>query len=66
MDTNLEEKIKAAVADYEAALKKHDWTYDYSDDHSVWKRGQAEQKRLEALQSRIDPTKEIWNKYAKR
>ena len=36
--------------DYVALLAKHDWTYDYSDDSSVWRRGQQEQERLECLQ----------------
>lgn len=27
----------------------HDWTYEYSDDHSVWKRGTAERDRLMAI-----------------
>ncbi len=48
---------------YEADLKKHDWLYNFSDDHSVYKRGQAEQKRLEALREKLDPNREIWNKY---
>lgn len=48
---------------YEADLKKHDWFYNFSDDHSVYKRGQAEQKRLEALREKLDPNREIWNKY---
>lgn len=25
---------------YVQRLANHDWTYDYSDDHSVWRRGQ--------------------------
>lgn len=28
------------------ALKQHDWYYNYSDDHRVWKRGQTAQGRL--------------------
>ena len=30
-------------------LRNHDWYYSYSDDHRVWKRGQANAKRLQAL-----------------
>lgn len=28
-------------------LKTHDWDYDYSDDSSVWRRGQAQRKSIE-------------------
>jgi len=27
-------------------LDKHDWYYEYSDDHGVWNRGQSEWNRL--------------------
>ena len=30
-------------------LRNHDWYHGYSDDHRVWQRGQANQKRLTAL-----------------
>ena len=30
-------------------LMRHDWFYPYSDDHSVWRSGQAESSRLRAL-----------------
>lgn len=53
----------AELEQYEADLKKHDWFYNFSDDHAVYKRGQAEQKRLEALREKLDPNREIWNKY---
>jgi len=45
-------------------LKSHDWYYDYSDDHSVWKRGVAARDRLRAMQKDLDPTGEIWNEHA--
>jgi hypothetical protein len=32
-----------------ADLANHDWYYDYSDDASVWRQGQARQKALTAL-----------------
>jgi len=49
---------------YIKLLKSHDWYYDYSDDHSVWKRGVAARDRLRALQKDLDPTGEIWDEHA--
>ena len=31
---------------YVATLSRHDWYYDYSDDHIVWKRGNAMQAQI--------------------
>lgn len=31
---------------YAQALQHHDWTHEFSDDHSVWKRGNANEKVL--------------------
>jgi hypothetical protein len=33
----------------EELLKTHDWTFDFSDDHSVWTRGNEERERLRSL-----------------
>jgi len=27
-------------------LKNHDWTYEYSDDHNTWRKGQAERREI--------------------
>ena len=32
-----------------SALACHDWFYQYSDDYSVWQKGNAEQGRLQAV-----------------
>jgi hypothetical protein len=45
------------VLDFDAyiqELDRHDWTFEYSDDHSVWKKGYANQDRLYGL-TRISP-----------
>jgi hypothetical protein len=34
-------------------LSNHDWHFDHSDDHSVWKRGMAEHKAIHAEQIRL-------------
>jgi hypothetical protein len=33
------------IGEYFNRLSNHDWYYDYSDDHSVWKRGSANRDR---------------------
>ena len=37
----------------EEMLARHDWYYDYSDDHSVWSRGQRENDAINAEQYRL-------------
>lgn len=45
-------------------LKGHDWYYQYSDDHSVYKRGQRERSNLISMQKEFDEYRTVWNKYA--
>ena len=49
--------------DYVQALKRHDWGYQYTDDHSVWLRGDAERQRLVGARAEFDPTWSIWNQH---
>ena len=37
------------IAEYFKELEKHDWYYNYSDDHSVWRKGNENTKRLQAI-----------------
>lgn len=30
-------------------LQRHDWYYQYSDDHRVWQRGQSQWNRIRAI-----------------
>ena len=30
-------------------LQQHDWFYSYSDDHGVWKRGEAQSQTIERV-----------------
>ena len=34
-------------------LAKHDWTYEYSDDYSAWKRGRQERDAINAEKCRL-------------
>lgn len=38
---------KAQFDEFIGQLSHHDWYYAYSDDHSVWRRGETAQARLE-------------------
>jgi len=40
-------------------LNKHDWYYSYSDDHSVWQRGEADWKELTTMAAAIDGGPEL-------
>jgi hypothetical protein len=35
-----------ALEMFEQMCKEHDWYYDYSDDHNVWKRGRFSESKL--------------------
>lgn len=37
------------IEEYFDMLRRHDWFYEYSDDHSAWQRGQAGKVELRNL-----------------
>ena len=37
------------TAEFFKLLESHDWTYQYSDDHRAWEKGNSESKRLQAI-----------------
>lgn len=49
------------IEEYTEALRRHDWSFQYSDDHGVWRRGTQSLRQLEAAQPVLDPNFEIWN-----
>lgn len=49
---------------YRAQLAAHDWYFESSDDHQVWRKGWSEWRRLHEAQQRLDPTGVIWNNIA--
>lgn len=53
-----------AMDDYIAKLKAHDWTYDYSDDHSVWQRGSKEADEIRRLGDIVDPDRKLYKQYS--
>lgn len=49
---------------YTNQLIRHDWSYDWSDDYSVWSKGNEQRKALSVMQKQLDPDFTIWNKHA--
>ena len=41
-------------------LKRHDWYYDYSDDHRVWKEGRENYDRLHTISRESTEHKKLW------
>jgi len=52
------------LTSYENELRRFDWQFEYSDDHSVWREGKTKLAALRKVQQLLDHNKEIWNKYA--
>lgn len=65
MQSNTQEMAAVSELDaYVSLLRSHDWFYDYTDDHNVWKRGREQRNRLEGMAMRLDPNRTIWKQYA--
>lgn len=54
------------IEQYIAALKAHDWYYDYSDDHQAWLKGNDQRVALQQMYRAFEPdlAKDLWNHYA--
>ena len=54
--------MNEALITLDRLMAFHDWSYEYSDDYSAWKRGQAQRDAINAEQKRLiseglaDPT----------
>lgn len=69
------EKSKSVVTssdwkNFENLLKKHDWTYQRSDDKKVYQKGKASKKQIDALYDMLKvvdkaKTEKLYRKYAK-
>lgn len=49
---------------YIAALRGHDWAFEFSDDGTVYRAGLESLRRLQALRAEIDADGVIWNREA--
>ena len=45
--------MSSALTVLEGLLARHDWYYDYSDDHTVWARGVRERDAINDEQRRL-------------
>lgn len=48
-------------AEYMVALKRHDWSYEFSDDYSAYRAGNAQRFSLKESQPIVDPMFDLWN-----
>jgi len=48
---------------YRYLLKKHDWWFEYSDDHRVWNAGWIQLQNIRLQQQKLDPDFTIWNEH---
>ena len=46
MTYDIEFNSLPSLEDFTVLCNNHDWTYEYSDDHSVWRRGNIEREIL--------------------
>lgn len=53
-----------AMNKYIDMLKKHDWTYQYSDDHRYYVKGSEEDKAIRALGDIVDPDRKLYKQYS--
>jgi len=49
-----QESTMTTLDTFSQALHRHDWLYNYSDDHSVWSRGQDELNDLRRMIDELD------------
>ena len=52
-------------ADYLDELRRHDWYYNYSDDHSVWTKGRNNAHRLQSIAAEGGILGKIYEDYSK-
>jgi hypothetical protein len=52
------------ISDFEQMLKSHDWSYNYSDDHSKYKRGSKQRADIMKMKKELGKKgDELYNKY---
>lgn len=61
---NDDEATQKEVSEYIALLSRADWSYEFSDDGDVRKRGAETMRRMRVLQQSLDPKHFIWNAFA--
>lgn len=57
------------LKEFERALQGHDWYFDYTDDHSVWRRGWDQSVRINELRDELtksgaaEAAEQLWQQY---
>ena len=59
-------KLIESKDQYEHYLKHHDWLFEFSDDHGVWRKGFSAHAYLMEARKLFDPHGELWFKYEKK
>ena len=49
---------------YIQLLRTHDWSYEWSDDPGVFRRGSQERQALNQMRTQVDEDYSIWNEHA--
>jgi len=49
---------------YIQLLRSHDWSYEWSDDPGVFRRGSQERQALNQMRTQVDEDYSIWNEHA--
>lgn len=49
---------------YVKLLQRHDWSYEFADDASVYRKGRDERDELRMVQRELDADYSIWNAHA--
>jgi hypothetical protein len=51
------------LEDYKEELKKHDWFYDFTEDHHVWKQGSDNHKKLIDVSKESEEHLKLFNEF---
>jgi len=56
--------METEINKYRELLRRHDWSFEFSEDPSTFRRGIEQLREIETIQSKIDNDYVIWNQYA--
>lgn len=51
--------------DFKQLLSLHDWSYAFSDDYSVWAKGEATQRRIYAVLREQPELQQVYDEFVK-
>jgi len=51
------------LSEYYELLCAHDWYYEFSDDHSVWRRGHRERTKINAIYNQSDKHEKLCDSF---